>query len=200
MGGYPTWGCLRYILHRLAGAALVVPVVNYWWPSLPSNLSKEAYKKQLLRGQCSLWVAHYIPQLLYWWMTQKWFPCSSLVEENPKIFTTKDKAIIEKMSGNLTPNKTKVQQQGLFESLHRGLMVGFGTWEFDPTDLINPFPQTNGSVHIWQGYEDPLVPSLIQRYVSWRLPWIQYHEVTDGGHLIMYDTGLFESIIRALLH
>lgn len=100
---------------RLAGAALVVPVVNYWWPSLPSNLSREAYKKQLFRDQCSLWVAHYIPQLLYWWMTQKWFPCSSLVEENPKIFTMKDKAIIEKMSGNLTPNKVNLLRfHGIF--------------------------------------------------------------------------------------
>ncbi|GMP53451.1 hypothetical protein CsSME_00018901 [Camellia sinensis var. sinensis] len=27
----------------LAGVALIAPVVNYWWPGFPANLSKEAY-------------------------------------------------------------------------------------------------------------------------------------------------------------
>lgn len=96
--------------------------------------------------------------------------------------------------------QNKVRQQGLFESLHRDLMVGFGTWEFDPMHLTNPLPQTSSSVHIWQGYEDRIVPAQLQRYVSSRLPWIQYHEVPDGGHLLLYDTGIFDSILRALLH
>lgn len=96
--------------------------------------------------------------------------------------------------------QNKVRQQGLFESLHRDLMVGFGTWEFDPMHLTNPLPQTSSSVHIWQGYEDRIVPAQLQRYVSSRLPWIQYHEVPDGGHLLLYDTGIFDSILKALLH
>ncbi|KAE9463354.1 hypothetical protein C3L33_04718, partial [Rhododendron williamsianum] len=200
MGGYPIWGCLKYIPHRLAGAALVAPVVNYWWPSFPSNLSREVFKKQFLRDQWGLRVAHNIPQLLYWWLTQKWFPSSSLIEGNPEISSVNDKAIIEKMSEIPTPHQNKVRQQGLFESLHRDLMVGFGTWEFDPMHLTNPLPQTSSSVHIWQGYEDRIVPAQLQRYVSSRLPWIQYHEVPDGGHLLLYDTGIFDSILRALLH
>ncbi|KAA8544237.1 hypothetical protein F0562_022249 [Nyssa sinensis] len=184
---------------RLAGAALVVPIVNYWWPSFPSNLSKEAFAKQPLRDQWSLLIAHYAPQLLYGWMTQKWFPSSSMVELNADIFGPRDKDILKKMSRILTPNQTMVRQQGVHESLHRDLMVSFGTWEFDPMDLSDPFPDSSGFVHIWQGYEDPFVPFQLQRYVSKKLPWIQYHEVPDGGHLIMYDDNLFEAKLRALL-
>ncbi|KAI3995126.1 hypothetical protein MKX01_031928 [Papaver californicum] len=44
LGGQATWGCLKYIPHRLAGATLVAPVINYWWPGFPASLSKEAYK------------------------------------------------------------------------------------------------------------------------------------------------------------
>ncbi|KAJ6717246.1 ALPHA/BETA-HYDROLASES SUPERFAMILY PROTEIN [Salix koriyanagi] len=93
-----------------------------------------------------------------------------------------------------------IRQQGVVESLHRDLMVGFGNWEFDPMELSNPFPNNESFVHIWQGFEDPLVPVKLQQYVCRKQQWIRYHEVmTDGGHLIMYDTNLFEAILRELL-
>ncbi|KAG6761912.1 hypothetical protein POTOM_035153 [Populus tomentosa] len=66
-------------------------------------------------------------------------------------------------------------------------------------ELSNPFPHNESFVHIWQGFEDPLVPVKLQQYVCRKLQWIRYHEVTDGGHLIMYDTNLFEAILRELL-
>lgn len=76
-------------------------------------------------------------------------------------------------------------------------MVGFSTWDFDPMDLSNPFPRNDGSVHIWQGYEDKLIPFLLQRHVSKRLPWIQYHELADSGHLLIHTAS--DEILRALL-
>ncbi|XXG65019.1 hypothetical protein AAC387_Pa05g2825 [Persea americana] len=66
------------------------------------------------------------------------------------------------MSANQPPTtEDKARQQGDFESIHRDLMVGFSTWDFDPMDLSNPFPH-KGSFHIWQGYEDKLVPFLLK--------------------------------------
>ncbi|KAJ0810923.1 hypothetical protein HanPI659440_Chr01g0032261 [Helianthus annuus] len=38
----------------------------------------------------------------------------------------------------------QVRQQGEYKSLHRGLNIGFGTWEFDPTEIENPFPENEG--------------------------------------------------------
>ncbi|KAF3551853.1 hypothetical protein DY000_02005978, partial [Brassica cretica] len=54
MGGQITWSCLHYIPHRLAGAPLIAPVVNYWWRNLPANLSKEALSLMLPRDQWML--------------------------------------------------------------------------------------------------------------------------------------------------
>ncbi|CAK9180642.1 unnamed protein product [Ilex paraguariensis] len=39
MGGNMAWGCLKYVPHRLAGAALLAPAINYWLPGFPANLS-----------------------------------------------------------------------------------------------------------------------------------------------------------------
>lgn len=78
-------------------------------------------------------------------------------------------------------------------------MVAFGNWEFDPMKLSDPFPHNRSSAHIWQGYEDKVVPSQFQRFVTEKLPWIQYHEVPDGGHLIVHYSGICEAILKALL-
>lgn len=78
-------------------------------------------------------------------------------------------------------------------------MAGFDEWDFDPMELSNPFPQNESSVHIWQGYEDKVVPFQLQRFISRKLSWIKYHEVPDGGHLIVHYDGLCESVLKALL-
>ena len=92
-------------------------------------------------------------------------------------------------------------QQGEHESLNRDILASFGSkWEFDPiVDLSNPFPDNNGSVHIWQGCEDRIIPIAFTRFIAEKLPWIQYHEVLNGGHLIIHDAEKFEAIVRALL-
>jgi len=78
-------------------------------------------------------------------------------------------------------------------------MIGFGTWEFDPMDLENPFPNNEGSVHLWQGDEDRLSPVTLQRYIAQQLPWIQYHEIPGAGHLVPMIDGIGEKIIKTLL-
>lgn len=79
------------------------------------------------------------------------------------------------------------------------MMIGFGKWEFDPMDLENPFPDNEGSVHLWQGDEDKMVPVSLQRYIAQRLPWINYHEISGSGHMFPYIPETCEAIIKALL-
>ncbi|XP_052186892.1 uncharacterized protein LOC127797790 [Diospyros lotus] len=199
IGAYITWACLKYIPHRLAGAALIVPVINYWWPSFPPELCSEEFKKQPKKDQWKLRIAHYAPGFLYWWMSQKWFSSCSIMARDPVIFSRRDFEILKKMLQVPNPNENKIRQQGEYESLYRDLMVGFGKWEFNPMELKNPWPQDEGGAQIWQGYEDKLVPSQLQRFVAKKLPWIKYYEVPDGGHLIIHDPTLCNAIFRALL-
>ncbi|XP_024924267.2 uncharacterized protein LOC107404073 [Ziziphus jujuba] len=201
MGGQVVWSCLKYIPRRLAGAALIAPVVNYWWPGFPANLSAAAYYKQPLADQWAVRVAHHIPWLTYWWNTQKFFPASSAITRNPEIFSPQDEEILKKISDTVR-NKDKpheVKQQGEFESFHRDLIVGFGSWEFDPMDLENPFQNNEGSVHLWHGDDDRLVPVTLQRYIASKLPWIHYHEIPGSGHFFINLDGMSETILNALL-
>lgn len=94
----------------------------------------------------------------------------------------------------------QVRQQGEYESLHRDMMVGFGTWEFDPMEMEDPFAGRDGAaVHLWQGDDDRLVPVKLQRYVAARLPWVRYHEVPGAGHLFPLADGMFDTVVKTVL-
>lgn len=84
--------------------------------------------------------------------------------------------------------------------MHRAMMIGFGRWEFDPMELQNPFPNKEGSVHLWHGDEDGFVPFILQKYIAKRLPWIEFHEVRGGGHYFSDAEGMAEAIVRTLLY
>ncbi|XP_050227727.1 uncharacterized protein LOC126677237 [Mercurialis annua] len=200
MGGELTWSCLKYIPHRLAGATLIAPATNNWWPGFPANLSTEANKLQPPRDQWALSVAHYTPWLSYWWNTQKWFPGFSAIVMHPDILSQQDKEVMAKIGEEKKNNyRAYVRQQGEAESIYRDLTIAFGTWEFDPMDLENPSSNGEGSVHIWQGDEDGLVPVTLQRYIAQRLPWIHYHEITGSGHLFPMVDGMANKIIKTML-
>ncbi|KAL4605840.1 hypothetical protein ACB092_09G059100 [Castanea dentata] len=98
MGGQVLWSCLKYIPHRLTGAGLLAPVINYWWPGFPENLSSEAYYQQLPQDQWAVRVAHYTPWLTHWWNTKKWFPASSIASLNLDILSSQDKELMAKRS------------------------------------------------------------------------------------------------------
>ncbi|KAK6119906.1 hypothetical protein DH2020_046353 [Rehmannia glutinosa] len=179
------------------GIALVVPYINYKWPSLPNDLTKDDYRKGLSRW--TVLVARYTPGLLHWWLTQKLFPSSTVLDRNPTFFSRKDLEVLKNTPGYQLLSQNKIRNRSVFDSLRRDFIVAFGKWDFDPLDLSDPYPQNESTVHIWQGHEDKVVPFQLQRHVSGKLPWIRYHEVPDGGHLLVYDSVVCEAILRSLL-
>ena len=93
---------------RLAGVTLIVPVINFWWPSFPPKLVNEEFRKQLKRDQWKLRVAHHAPGLFYWWMTQKWLPRDSISERHPILLNKRDMETIKHMSQVPMPNEVQV--------------------------------------------------------------------------------------------
>ncbi|KAK4353644.1 hypothetical protein RND71_025838 [Anisodus tanguticus] len=198
LGGQLVWGCLKYIPERLAGAALLAPVINFWWPGFPANLTKQAFDEQLVRDQWAYRVIHYAPWLVYWWNTQKWFPGLSVITGEFKL-SQHDLQIASSLD-EMQLQEAYVVQQGEFESLHRDLIAGFGKVEFDPMDMKNPFPNDEGSVHLWHGAEDGIVSVKLQRFIVKKLRWINYHELSDAGHIFPYgDDSVKDAIWKTLL-
>ncbi|GKV38948.1 hypothetical protein SLEP1_g46795 [Rubroshorea leprosula] len=195
MGGMGAWSCLKYIPHRLYGAALLAPTISYFWSGFPANVTKEALHQRLPQDRWAFRVAHYVPWLTYWWNTQKLFPPLSAIAGIPDIFSKQDLELVNKAAVNHSAYAT---QQGDYESLHRDLIVVSQSWGFNPTDL-EKFPNVEGSVQLWQGDEDRFVPVTMQRYIVQKLPSIQYHELPGAGHMFPMAEGMSNSIIKALL-
>lgn len=198
IGGYSAWTMIKYIPHRLAGVAMLAPVTNYWWPGIPFVEAFKAFRLQPARDQVATSVAHYAPWLTYWWNTQRLFPKSSVVDFKIDFLNAFDKDIIRQMSPEAR-FRNEATQQGVYESLFRDMNNMFGRWDFDPGDLENPFPNNEGSVHIWHGIEDYLVPLMLQKYVHRRIPWVHLHEIPEVGHFLPLVKGLPDQIVKALL-
>nr|GEY17354.1 hypothetical protein [Tanacetum cinerariifolium] len=140
-----------------------------------------------------------IPERLAGVALVKMFPSSSVLDRNVSFFSTKDMEVVKNTPGYQLLNKSQLKEEPIFHSLCKDIIVAFGKWDFDPLSLTNPFGGSECRFHIWQGYEDKVVPVELQRYISTRLPWIKYREVPDGGHLLVYDTDVCEAILRSLL-
>lgn len=82
--------------NRLAGAALLAPVINYRWPSFPPKLAKAVFSQELPEDQWASRVARYAPWLVYWWNTQKWFPPNSVIAGRAN-FSAPDLEILSKL-------------------------------------------------------------------------------------------------------
>eukprot|EP00256_Glycine_max_P054768 XP_014621684.1 protein PLASTID MOVEMENT IMPAIRED 15-like [Glycine max] len=78
----------------------------------------------------------------------------------------------EEIKKALLEIKNKLREQLVFDTLRGDWKVAFGIWEFDPLKLSNPFPDNRISAHIRQGYENKVVASKIQRFVTQKLPSI----------------------------
>ncbi|KAJ3675099.1 hypothetical protein LUZ60_004141 [Juncus effusus] len=200
MGGEAVWSVLKHIPHRLAGAALLGPVANFWWSGFPTNIIKESWDVQLPQDKWAVWIAHHFPRLVYWWNTQKYFPKSSVLDFDPRVFSSADFQVLPKLANPTRLSFAgQILQQGEYESLHRDMIVGFGKWDFSPLEIENPFPNNEGSVHIWHGTEDLIVPVQMSRYIAQKLTWIQYHELPASGHMFPIADGMADIIVKSLL-
>ncbi|KAL3626943.1 hypothetical protein CASFOL_029156 [Castilleja foliolosa] len=107
---YP--GSIIRMLPRLelpqTNAKQVVPYINYKLPNLPSELTKDDYRKWL---SCwTIFVARYAPGLMHWWLTQKLFPSSSVLDRNPTFFSKKDLEVLKNTPGDQLLSQMKVLQ------------------------------------------------------------------------------------------
>lgn len=197
MGGATGYGLIKYLPHRLAGVVMFAPVANFWWPGLSPSTVNVAFSGQAIGDRMALRVGHYAPWLVYWYMNQKLFPTSSTVAmeklQLDEIEGLRCSGLHAEVAEMLEP-----AQQGKDESQYRDFKNVFGTWKFDPFKLENPFSKMKGSVHIWQGDDDYLVPVALQREVAKALPWVQYHEIPGASHSLLAMPGQADVMIRTL--
>lgn len=213
---------------RLAGAALLAPVVNYRWPGFPKNLTREAYNKQQLGDQWALRVAYYAPWLLDWWMKQSWLPTSTVISGTTYLPNRLDAQLRDQFISSGVANEVSFPLSGLlrpwitkafdwiltmfFKFLRwqrRKLATQQGIHESYFRDMMVMFGKwefdpmdllpPSFPVHLWQGDEDGLVPVTLQRYICSRLKWIECHELSMTGHYLSAIPGFGDLVLKTLL-
>ncbi|KAL0797499.1 hypothetical protein Bca101_052673 [Brassica carinata] len=124
--------------------------------------------------------------------------CSSGLDESSSIyFNSQDIEVLERgSSGFPMLTKDKLRERNVFDTLRDDCVACFGQWDFEPADLSIT---QESSVHIWHGKEDKVVPFQLQRCVMQKQPLINYHEIPQGGHLIVHYDGICGAIPRSLL-
>lgn len=170
-----------------------IPLVELQWVCFSCNFMSSFSELGRLAG-----VAFVVPIVNYQWPSlsesvtkdderKRWYKRMTLVARYaPKLlhwwmirktsrssstdnFTDKDLELLKAAPGFQFLTADKLKSRSVFSNLRSDFLVAFSKWDFDPLELSNPFP------------------------------WIQYHEVRDGGHLLIYDTIVCEAILKSLL-
>ncbi|CAK9154572.1 unnamed protein product [Ilex paraguariensis] len=207
-GAMHSWAALRYIPDRIAGAAMIAPMVNPYESSMTKEEMSRTWENWMRRRKLMYYLARRFPKFLSYYFRKiflsgkhgqidKWLSLS---------LGKKDKALIEE------PKFEEFWHRDVEESIRQGSTKPFieeavlqvSNWGFSLADLqvqkkcprkgILPwlklvYSQAEceltgflGPIHIWQGMDDQVVPPSMTDYVARVLPNAIVHKLPDEGH------------------
>ncbi|KAK7393577.1 hypothetical protein VNO78_22135 [Psophocarpus tetragonolobus] len=202
------WASLRYIPERIAGAAMLAPMINPYDPHMTKEETKRTWGKWLPRRKMMYSLARRFPKLLtlfYWksFLPEKHDEIDKLLSFSPG---KKDKLVIEE------PEFEEFWQRDVEESVRQGnirpfieeIVLQISNWGFDLKELhVQKKCQTRGILlwlksmysqedcelagflgltHIWQGLDDRVVPASMMEYIERILPEAVIHKLPNEGH------------------
>ncbi|XP_059626743.1 uncharacterized protein LOC132269526 isoform X2 [Cornus florida] len=207
-GSIHAWAALRYIPDRLAGAAMVAPMVNPYEPSMTKGERSRTWEKWTPRRKLMYILAHRFPRLLSCLYRRsflsgkhgqidKWLSLSlgnwdRVLIEEPKFEEFWQRDVEESVrQRNVKPfveeAVLQVSNWGFrladlkIQKKHRG--KGIIQW------LKSMYSQTEeeltgflGPIQIWQGMDDMVVPPSMTDFVQRVLPSAMVHKLRYDGH------------------
>ncbi|KAL2323286.1 hypothetical protein Fmac_027665 [Flemingia macrophylla] len=203
-----TWASLRYIPERIAGAAMLAPMVNPYDLHMTKEEMKRTWEKWLPRRKMMYSLAGRFPRFLSFFYRKSFLPENH--DEIDKMLSfspgKKDKFVIEE------PEFKEFWQRDVEESIRQGNLRPFieeavlqvSNWGFDLKELhVQKKCQTRGILlwlksmysqadcelagflgltHIWQGLDDRVVPPSMMEYIERVLPEAVIHKLPNEGH------------------
>ncbi|KAK2364084.1 alpha/beta-Hydrolases superfamily protein [Trifolium repens] len=202
------WASLRYIPERIAGAAMLAPMVNPYESHMTKDEVKRTWEKWLPKRKYMYSLAYRFPKLLSFFYRKSFLP-----EKHDRIdkqfslsLGKKDEIVIEE------PAFEEFWQRDLEESVRQGNLRPFieevvlqvSKWDFDIEELhVHKKCRTGslllwlksmygqaecelagylGRIHIWQGLDDRVVPPSMTEYIERVLPEAVIHKLPNEGH------------------
>ncbi|KAG4996149.1 hypothetical protein JHK85_027588 [Glycine max] len=202
------WASLRYIPEKIAGAAMLAPMINPYDTDMTKEETKRTWEKWLQRRKMMYSLARRFPKLLTFFYRKSFLPEKH--DEIDKLLSfslgKKDKLMIEE------PEFEEFWQRDVEESVRQGNIRPFieeavlqvSNWGFDLKELhVQKKCQTRGILlwlksmysqadcelagflgltHIWQGLDDRVVPPSVMEYIERVLPEAAIHKLPNEGH------------------
>ncbi|KAI4300242.1 hypothetical protein L6164_033639 [Bauhinia variegata] len=206
------WAALRYIPERIAGAAMLAPMINPFDPHMTKDEMKRTWEKWQPRRKFMYSLARRFPKFLSFFYRRSFFSGKHDRLDKQLSFSLgkKDEILIEE------PAFDEFWQRDVEESVRQGNMQPFieeaalqvSNWGFDLFDLrVQKKCQTKGIldwlrsmysqaecelagflgiINIWQGLDDKVVPPSISECIGRVLPEAVIHKFPNEGHFSFF--------------
>ncbi|XWS43627.1 hypothetical protein CRYUN_Cryun16bG0120100 [Craigia yunnanensis] len=207
-GSMHAWAGLRYVPHKIAGAAMVAPIINPYEPSMTKEEIRSIWGGWLPRRKLMYYLARRLPKLLsffYRWSflsgkhgrIDKWMSLS--LGRRDEILT--EGATFEDFWHRDVEESIR---QGNSKPFIEEAVLQVSNWGFSLADLqlqrkcyrrgIFPWLRSLysqaecelagflGPIHIWQGMDDVAVPPAMMDHISRVLPGAIMHKLPNEGH------------------
>lgn len=207
-GAMHAWASLRYIPDRVAGAAMVAPIINPYEPGMTKEERKKIWEPWVLRRKVMYFLARRFPKLLSSFYRQsflsgkhdridRWLSLSlgkkdEILIEDPKIEEYLQRDVEESIrQGSIKPfieeAVLQVSEWGFSLSdlqvqkqcQQRGFLRLFRSMYSEAECVLTGFL---GQIHIWQGMGDMIVPPTVTDYIARVLPGAYVHKLPSEGH------------------
>ncbi|XP_062087283.1 uncharacterized protein LOC133794105 [Humulus lupulus] len=211
-GGMHAWAALKYIPDKVAGAALLAPIMNPYEPGMTREEMKRTWENWMPRRKFMYFLARRFPRFLSSFYHRTFL--SGKLERIDKWLSVslgkKDEVLIEE------PVFEELWDRNMEESIRQGNVKPFieeavlqvSDWGFKLSELrvqrrcqgrgILPWLKSMysqaeceltgflGQIHIWQGMDDHVAPSSMADYIARVLPEAIVHKLPNEGHFSYY--------------
>ncbi|KAK8600265.1 hypothetical protein V6N13_059921 [Hibiscus sabdariffa] len=211
-GSMHAWAALRHVSHKIAGAAMVAPMISPYEPSLTKEEMKSIWGESLPRRKLMYYLARRFPKLLSFFYRrsflsgkhgriEKWMSVS---------LGRRDEILIEGATFEDFWHRDVEEsiRQGNTKPFIEEAVLQVSNWGFSFADLqvqrkcykngIFPWLKSLyskaecelagflGPIHIWQGMDDQAVPQGMIDHISRILPGATMHKLPNEGHFSFF--------------
>ncbi|XP_052175674.1 uncharacterized protein LOC127790291 isoform X2 [Diospyros lotus] len=207
-GALHTWGALKYVPNRIAGAAMFAPMVNPYESSMTKEEMSRTWEKWVWQRKLMYYLAQRFPKFLSYFYRRtflsgkhgqidKWLSLSlgerdKALIQGPKFEEFWHRNVEESIRQlNIKP----FIEEAVLQVSHWGFKLadlqvqkkcpgkGFFPWlKFMYNQAECELTGFLGPVLIWQGMDDQVVPPSMTDYVARVLPSAVVHKLPDEGH------------------
>ncbi|CAH2074387.1 unnamed protein product [Thlaspi arvense] len=212
-GSMHTWAAMKYFPEKIAGAAMVAPVINPYEPSMAKEEMVKTWEQWLPKRKLMYFLARRFPLLLPFFYRRSFLSgkLDHLDQWMAISLGEKDKLLLK------DPTFREFYQRNVEESVRQGITKPFveeavlqvSNWGFTLSEFRTQKKcTTNGvlswlmsmyseaeceligfrkPIHIWQGMDDRVAPPSVSDYISRMIPEATVHKIPDEGHFSFFS-------------